>query len=114
MMFAMQPQVEERPAEKVLKLAMELPSSRPALEAEAARVEALLDQLQQPVSELGGEMMVELVQVLEGQLDGIYGLLDGDEEMFNECVALLVECDGRLRWLEEQVESLQQEVPLLA
>ncbi len=113
-MFVMENQVQERPAEKVLKLAMELPASRPSLEAEAARVEMLLDSLQQPVSELGGEMMVELVQVLEGQLDGIYGLLDGDEVVFEESVALLVECDGRLRWLEDRLATLQEEVPLFA
>ena len=102
------------PAEKVLRLAEQLPSSRPQLESEAARLEGLLDELQAPVSELGGQLMAQLVEVLEGQLDSIYGLLDGDEEVFQQALELLLDCDGQLRELEGQMEGLREEVPLTA
>ena len=58
--------------------------------------------------------MAQLVEVLEGQLDGIYGLLDGDDEVFHQSLTLLVQCDGQLRHLEEQMESLREQVPLMA
>jgi len=106
--------VEESPVEKVLGLAQQLPASRPQLESEAARLEGLLDNLQAPVSQVGGELMSQLVEVLEGQLDGIYGLLDGDEEVFHQSLELLVQCDGQLRQLEDQLESLREQVPLMA
>ena len=80
----------ESPAEKVLRLAEQLPSSRLQLESEAARLEGLLDELQAPVSELGGQLMAQLVEILEGQLDSIYGLLDGDEEVFQQALELLL------------------------
>lgn len=105
---------EESPVEKVLRLAQELPTSRPQLETEAARLEGLLDNLQAPVSPTGSQLMAQLVEVLEGQLDGIYGLLDGDDEVFHQSLTLLVQCDGQLRHLEEQMESLREQVPLMA
>ena len=83
-----QEQPVESPAEKVLRLALELPASRPQLESEAARLEGLLDSLQAPVSEQGGQLMAQLVEVMEGQLDGIYGLLDGDEEIASANVSV--------------------------
>lgn len=103
----------ESPVEKVLRLALELPATRPELEAEALRVEALLDGLQAPASPLGEELMVQLVDLLESQLDGIYGLLDGDDEQFQASLTLLVECDARLQSLESQVEEWRDEVPPL-
>lgn len=105
---------EPGPVEKVLCLAQELPASRPQLESEAARLEGLLDSLEEPVSEVGGTLMNQLVELLEGQLDGIYGLLDGDEDVFQESLALLVQCDSQLRHLEQQLEDLREQVPLLA
>ena len=104
----------EGPAEKILRLAMEMPATRPQLEREASRVEGLLDNLQAPVSEMGGHLMAGLVEVLEGQLDGIYGLLDGGEELFEQSLALLVESDGRLRALENDMEELREQAPLVA
>ena len=105
---------EESPVEKVLRLAEQLPASQPQLENEAARLEGLLDTLQAPVSELGGQLMAQLVEVLEGQLDGIYGLLDGDQDVIQHSLALLVQCDGQLRHLEMQMDGLREQVPLVA
>ncbi len=104
----------ESPAEKVLRLALELPASRPQLEDEALRLEGLLANLAAPGSELGGQLMDCLFEVLEGQLDGIYGLLDGDDEQFHASLTLLVECDRRLNQLEDQLEELREELPLVA
>jgi hypothetical protein len=104
----------ESPVEKVLRLAQQLPDSRPQLETEAARLEGLLDNLQAPVSAVGGQLMTQLVEVLEGQLDGIYGMLDGDEDVFQQSLSLLVECDGYLRSLEAQLDEIRQQVPLMA
>lgn len=105
---------EESPVEKVLRLAEQLPASQPQLENEAARLEGLLDTLQAPVSELGGQLMAQLVEVMEGQLEGIYGLLDGDQDTVQHSLALLVQCDGQLRHLEMQMDGLREQVPLMA
>jgi hypothetical protein len=107
------PEVES-PVEKVLRLAQDLPATRAQLESEAARLEGLLDNLQAPVSSVGGQLMTQLVEVLEGQLDGIYGMLDGDSEVFQQSLALLLNCDAQLRQLEEQLEGLREQVPLVA
>lgn len=104
----------ESPAEKVLRLALELPASRPQLECEAARLERMLDNLSTPVSQTGSQLMAQLAQLLEGQLDGIYGILDGDEESLQHSLELLVECDRQLFELEQQLDGLREELPLVA
>lgn len=108
----------ETPAEKVLRLAQELPATRPQLESEAVRLEDLLNSLNQPVTEVGSQLMVTLVEVLEAQLDGVYGLLDydltQDEELLQQGLSLLLDSDARLRQLENSLDEVREELPLVA
>ncbi|MFN8611216.1 MAG: hypothetical protein U0931_26975 [Vulcanimicrobiota bacterium] len=106
------------PAEKVLMLAEDLDANVALLEAEAFKVERLLETLTQPTTEVGNQLMQELVAVLEGQLNGIYGLLDyqqyGDEQLLHESLQCLMDSDARLRGLEAGLEDARQELPLVA
>ncbi|MBS2039272.1 hypothetical protein JST97_30085 [bacterium] len=106
------------PAEKVLLLAENLDHNLAQLEAEAMRVEQLLETLSQPASEIGNQFMQEFVAVLEGQLNGIYGLLDyqqcGDQELLQQSLQCLVDSDARLCSLESNLEQTRQELPLVA
>jgi len=108
----------ETPAEKVLRLAKELPATRPQLESEAVRLEDLLNSLNQPATEVGNQLMVTLVEVLEAQLDGVYGLLDydltQDEELLQQSLSLLLDSDARLRQLENSLDEVREELPLVA
>ena len=117
--FALQPEIQSapNPAEKVLVWAEDLDANALQLEAEAQRVEGLLETLTQPASATGIEMMTELVAVLETQLEGIYGLLEfhqsGDDEVLQQSLHYLLESDSRLQRLELNLEEVRQEVPLL-
>lgn len=106
------------PAEKILLLAENLDQNAPKLEAEALRVERLLETLTQPATSIGTEFMNEFITVLEGQLDGIYGLLDyqqtGDEELLQQSLQCLVESDARLQSLEFNLDETREELPLVA
>ena len=107
--------VVESPSEKVLRLALELPASAPELEREALRVEALLEQMEEPATEEGAELLEQLAEIFESQLEAIYGLLNAEvQEDYDWSCGLLVETQALLLDLEERVESAQDAQPLFA
>ena len=108
------PEVES-PSEKVLRLAMELPASAPELEREALRVESLLEQMEDPATEEGAQMLDQLAEIFENQIEAIYGLLNAEvQEDYDWSCAMLVQTHSQLSSLEEQVEATQETQPLFA
>lgn len=105
----------QSPSEKVLTLALNLPHTRNKLEQEAVRVEGLLDGIAGPRSDSGAELIDQLVEVLEHQLEGIYGLLDGENtDDFDWGCQVLVQSNEMLKDLEQRLEELSDTVPLVA
>jgi len=120
-LFALQPEAaapSPNPAEKVLCWAQDLDRNAPQLEAEAARVEQILETLSQPTTTTGTTLMTEWIEVLEAQLEGIYGLLDfhhsGDQQIFQHSLQCLLDSDARLQMLEHNLAEIQEELPLMA
>lgn len=118
-MAQMEPEpTQESPAERVLRLAEQLPATRSQLEREAQKTENLLNGLPQAQSEMGAEITDYLAQTLEAHLDGILGLLDfddsGDESILEQSLALLVESARMLEEVEAATEGAREEMPLVA
>lgn len=105
----------ESPSEKVLRLAMDLPASAPELEREALRVERLLEQMEEPATEEGAELLDQLAEIFENQIDAIYGLLNAEvQDDFDWSCAMLVQTHSQLSDLEERLENTQETQPLFA
>ena len=106
------------PAERVLKLAENLPHTREALIREADRTEMLLENLPNPTTEVGMELTQALAEVFEAQIQGIDGLLafdeTGDEALLEQSLALLVESAHGLEEIEAAADSAREEMPLVA
>ena len=110
--------VVESPAEKVLKLADQLPATRNQLIDEAERVERLLREMPEAESETGNELAGFLVEALGAHLDSILGLLEydetGDEGLLEESLALIVEAARVFDEVEAAATQAREEVPLVA
>ena len=105
----------ESPSEKGLRLARDLPASAPELEREALRVERLLEQMEEPVTEEGAELLDQLAEIFENQIDAIYGLLNAEvQDDFDWSCAMLVQTHSQLSDLEERLENAQETQPLFA
>jgi hypothetical protein len=105
----------ESPSEKVLRLALELPASRPALEREAMRLENLLDQMEEPVTDFGAELLGQLADIFDNQIEAIYGLLEAEgQDDFDWSCAILLQTHSQLSQLEDRLESAQESQPLFA
>lgn len=105
----------ESPSEKVLRLAMELPASAAELEAEALRVETLLENMEEPASDEGALMLDQLAEIFENQIEAIYGLLNAEEqEDYDWSCAVLVQTHSLLASLEERLDDAQETQPLFA
>jgi hypothetical protein len=105
----------ESPSEKVLRLAMELPASAVELEAEALRVETLLENMEEPASDEGALMLDQLAEIFENQIEAIYGLLNAEEqEDYDWSCAVLVQTHSLLASLEERLDDAQETQPLFA
>ena len=105
----------ESPSEKVLRLAMELPASAAELEAEALRVETLLENMEEPASDEGALMLDQLAGIFENQIEAIYGLLNAEEqEDYDWSCAVLVQTHSLLASLEERLDDAQETQPLFA
>lgn len=105
----------ESPSEKVLRLAMELPQSAPQLEQEALRVEALLEEMEEPMTEEGADFLNCLAEIFENQIEAIYGLLSAEEpEDYDWCCQVLLQTHAQLEDLEDALEEAQGAQPLFA
>ena len=74
----MSQQSRETAPERVLRLALDLPNNDPELEKEAERIELLLENLSQPLTETGAELQDQLAYAMESLLEGIFLLLEKD------------------------------------
>jgi hypothetical protein len=108
----------QSPAEKVLLWAQELPHSAERIASEADRVEKLLEGVTDSLEGPGAHITVQLIEVLESYLEGVYGLLEHNEEpnddVLEESLALLVQSSNWLSQLEDEIEEVREVAPLIA
>ena len=108
----------QSPAEKVILWAQNVDKNIDSLFAEADRVEGLLAQQEENPEGPGAELSLQVVEVLESHLDGVYGLLDYAEEpcdeLLQECLASLLRSHSLMQELEDQIEATKHAVPLIA
>ena len=113
--YASQLKQPTRPVEKILELALALPESAELLELEALRLERVLDSVQDPVLGGGEELVEQFVEIAEYQIEGIFGILDAqNEEDFEESCRILLMSDSKLQHLECQLQQIDETVVLCA
>lgn len=106
---------KETAPEKVLRLALDLPRTQTELEQEAIRIEQLLDNLSQPLTETGDDLQNHLADAMEFLLQGIFGLLDAETRAeFDEACAAVLQCHQLVQELQEALEELEEETVLVA
>ena len=108
-------QTQESAPEKVLRLALDLPHTQHDLELEAARIERLLDNLSQPLTQTGEELQDQLAYAMESLLEGIFALLEAETKNdFDAACGAVLHCHALVQDLQETLCAYEDEVHLVA
>lgn len=106
---------QESAPEKVLRLALNLPHTQNDLELEAARIERLLDNLSQPMTQTGEELQDQLAYAMESLLEGIFALLEAEtKDHFDGACGAVLQCHALVQDLQETLCAYEDEALLVA